>query len=118
MQLTFSAYDSSAIKAFKMISPYIISDGLAKPYVDIRVDYDMRPPINQPDVSLAPIGGTWDQAIWDVDYWAQQPTSQLYKNGVAAIGRVAAPRVKVSIVNCSFSIAGFDVLYETGAALG
>jgi len=118
MQLTFSAYDSSAIKAFKMISPYIISDGLAKPYVDIRVDYDMRPPINQPDVSLAPIGGTWDQAIWDVDYWAQQPTSQLYQNGVAAIGRVAAPRVKVSIVNCSFSIAGFDVLYETGAAFG
>jgi hypothetical protein len=38
--------------------------------------------------------------------------------GVAKIGRVAAPRVRVSIVDCQFSLAGFDVLYEKGAAVG
>jgi hypothetical protein len=118
MQLTFSAYDSSAIKQWKMISPYIITDGVAKPYVDIRVDYDYSPPFNQPDVSLGATGATWDVATWDVDYWAQQPTSTRLQNGVSAIGRVGAPRVKVSVVNCEFSIAGFDILYETGGAFG
>ena len=41
---------------------------LPKPFVDIKVDYDMTPPVNQPDVTtLADIGATWDEARWDED---------------------------------------------------
>lgn len=119
LQLSWSMYDSSAIKAFRMISPYVITDGTPRPYVDIRVDYDFSPPTNQPDVSFGVIGGaTWDVAVWDVDYWTPPPRAKALWNGVAALGRVAAPRVKVAVSNCTFSLAGFDVVYEPGAAVG
>jgi hypothetical protein len=119
VQLTWSSYDSAAVKQFKMISPYIITDGAEpRPYVDIRVDYDTSPPFNQPDTSGGVSGAVWDVAIWDVDYWVSAPKARTLWNGVSAIGRVAAPRIKVSIVNCQFSLAGFDIVYELGAAVG
>jgi hypothetical protein len=31
---------------------------------------------------------------------------------------VAAPRVKVAVVNCTFSLAGFDIVYEQGSVVG
>lgn len=116
--LTWSNYNSAAIKHFKMVGMYLITDGVPRPYVDMRVDYDLSAPYNQPDVSTATVGAEWDLATWDVDYWDIHPKSRVLWNGVAEIGRVAAPRIKVSISNCRFSIAGFDLLYETGAAVG
>jgi hypothetical protein len=118
LQPSWSSFNTAAIKAFKMVNPYIISDGAPRPYVDIKVDYDTSLPFNQPDVSTATLGGVWDTATWDVDFWAQLPRAQMLWQGVAKIGRVAAPRVRVSIVDCQFSLAGFDVLYEKGAAVG
>jgi hypothetical protein len=119
LQLTWSSYNSAAIKAFRMISPYILTDGAeTRPYIDLRVDYDSSPPFNQPDVSVGSVGALWNTATWDVDYWAQQPKAKTLWNGVAALGRVAAPRVKVAVVNCTFSLAGFDIVYEQGSVVG
>jgi hypothetical protein len=118
LQPAWSTFNSAAIKKFVMVNPYIITDGTPHPFVDIRVDYDTSPPFNQPDVSMATPGGIWDVATWDVDYWAQIPRAQMIWQGVSALGRVGAPRLKVSIVDCVFSVAGFDVLYEKGAAVG
>jgi hypothetical protein len=59
LQLTWSSYNSAAIKAFRMISPYILTDGAeTRPYIDLRVDYDSSPPFNQPDVSVGSVGAS------------------------------------------------------------
>jgi hypothetical protein len=116
VQPSWSAFNTAAVKAFKMINPYIISDGTAAPYVDIRVDYDTSLPLNQPSVSVSNLGATWDTATWDVDYWTSAMQTQTQWTGVAGLGRVAAPRMRVSVIDCNFSLAGFDVLYETGGA--
>src|SRR4029077_5495416 len=91
MQLTWSMYGTAAIKAFRMVNPYVITDGVPNPFVDIKVDYDNSAPLNQPDLAVATPGSQWDTATWDVDYWAQRPRAKSLWNGVAALGRVAAP---------------------------
>jgi hypothetical protein len=118
VQCAWSAFKTSAIKQFKMVLPYTITDGVSKPYVDFRVDYDERAPINQPDVTFGAIAAMWDTAMWDVDYWSIPNAVKNNWSGVAAIGRVGAPRLTVLIVNCKYSITGWDVLYESGSVFG
>jgi hypothetical protein len=119
VQPAWSAYGSSTIKHFKMVLPYIITDGVPRPFVDFKVDYDTSDPKNQPDSpSTATPGGAWDVATWDVDGWAGDVRTWNNWQGVAAMGRVGAPRVMADIFNCKFSIAGWDVLYEGGSVFG
>lgn len=117
LQPSWSLYRTPAQKHFKMVMPHIITDGAPQPFLDFRVDYDTTPPVNQPDVSIGEVDAMWDTATWDVDYWAQDMRPNNNWQGVAALGRVGAPRLTAAILNCSFSVAGFDVLYEAGAAL-
>lgn len=124
IQMAWNSYGSSAIKQFKMILPYIITDGVPKPYVDFRVDYDYSTPLNQPDVTTAADGATWNVTGWDEDpagdgdYWAGGVKNWNNWQGIAAIGRVGAPRIVVNVSNCTFALAGFDILYETGGVFG
>jgi hypothetical protein len=118
VQLAWSDYKTPAIKQFKMLRPYIISDGLPRPFVDMRVDYDMTAPTNQPDVTFTSIGTSWDTGTWDLDDWAPGAVMQSNWSGTAAFGNVGAPRLTASILNCEFALAGFDVIYETGSVMG
>lgn len=117
VQPAWSLYRTVAQKHFKMVLPHIITDGAPMPMLDFRTDYDTSPPVNQPDVTEVLSGALWDVATWDVDYWAQEVRTVNNWQGVAALGRVGAPRLTAAILNCNFGIAGFDVLYEPGAAL-
>ena len=82
------------------------------PIVDIRVDYDYAPPLNQPDVSPLPATGAHlgcrHLGCRLLGPTAEDRNSRNERRGRASAG-VAAPRLKVSIINCQFSIAGFDV---------
>jgi hypothetical protein len=124
IQWAWSNYGSSQIKQFKMLLPYITTDGIPKPLLDFRVDYDTDAPYNQPDVTTSLDGAQWNIAAWDEDtddsgwYWAQGTTKWQNWQGVAAIGRVGAPRLVASITNCEFEVSGIDVLYETGSVFG
>lgn len=115
VQWAWSDYKYAGEKQFKMIRPYVITDGVPRPYVDMKVDYDSTAPINQPDVSVGVPGADWDTATWDVDYWAAGTRTLTNWSGTGALGHVGAPRVTASILNCYFAIAGLDVLYEEGA---
>lgn len=118
VQFAWSNFSTPAIKQFKMLKPYIITDALPRAFVDMRVDYDMTPPSNQPDVTFQTVGAEWDLATWDVDDWAPGATMISNWSGTAAIGSVGAPRLTASILNCEFAIAGFDVIFETGSVMG
>lgn len=118
VQAAWSNYGTPAAKHFKMILPYLQSDGTPRPFVDIKVDYDMSAPSNQPDVTFADTGATWDLATWDVDFWAGAVGSKNNWSGVGDIGRVGAPRLTALILDCQFSLTGWDVLFEGGSVFG
>lgn len=118
VQAAWSNFGTPAAKHFKMILPYLQTDGTPQPFVDIKVDYDMSLPSNQPDVTFADPGATWDIATWDVDFWASAVMSHNNWSGVGDLGRVGAPRLTALVRDCQFALTGWDVLYEAGSVFG
>jgi hypothetical protein len=118
VQMAWSQYKTPGVKHFKMIKVYFTSDGEVQMALDVKVDYDLTRPENFPDVTFRQPGASWDTATWDVDYWASGPLPNSNWTGVGRLGRVGGPRFTAAIQDCEFSITGFDVIYETGAALG
>jgi len=115
----WSNYGTPATKHFKMVTPYLQTDGSPKPMLDMKVDYDMTAPANQPDVPVSGIpGADWDTATWDVDSWGGTIQSRNNWTGVGRMGRVGAPRLTLLVLNYSVSLAGWDVLYEKGSIFG
>jgi hypothetical protein len=117
VQMAWSQFKTPGIKHFKMLRTYTISDAALKPFVDVKVDYDTTAPTNQPDVSFALAGAEWDIADWDTSDWATGAKPMALWNGVASLGRVGAPRLTALVLNATFAITGWDVLYEPGAAI-
>lgn len=118
VQAAWSTYNTPAIKHFKMILPYLQSDsGALRPFIDMRVDYDTSPPLNQPDATTPLTGVAWDEQDWDEADWAQGLRVRTVWTGVSAMGRVAAPRLVANVLNVEFALSGWDVLYEPGAAI-
>jgi hypothetical protein len=144
VQTAWSQYKTPAIKHFKMILPYIITDGNPQPVIDVGVDYDSAGPYNTPDITGAnPSDATWNVASWDLpdgfgpipayppnpafpngvppvsgDYWVGGSKNWINWTGVGAIGRVGCVRMQAAVLNCSFSVSGFDILYERGSVFG
>jgi hypothetical protein len=119
VQMAWSQFKSPALKHFKMILPYIVTDGDPHPQIDVKVDYDNSVAINEPELSsVVASGATWDLATWDVDYWVGGSRNWNNWTGVGGIGRVGAIRLSAQVNNCSFAVVGWDVLYETGSVFG
>jgi len=118
VRFAWSSYKSVTKKNFKMVRLYALTDGLPRPFIDLEVDYNNVPPTNQPEVTTGPSGGgVWDLATWDVDDWASSTQPKQNWQGVTGLGRVGAARVRVSVLGCTFSISGVDVLYELGGLM-
>jgi hypothetical protein len=115
VQTAWSQYKTPLLKHFKMILPYILTDGFPTPAIDVKVDFDQSAPINVPDITGAnPNDATWDVATWDEDYWVSGASTWNNWTGVAALGRLGAVRMQAAVLNCSFSVTGWDLLYELG----
>ena len=113
----WSSFKSLGVKHFKMVRLYAITDGVPRPYVDVEVDYQNTTPLNRPEATEGDPDAIWDFATWDVNYWATTPTQMQSWQGVANIGRVGAPRIRVSVVDCRYALTGLDVIYETGSVM-
>ncbi|MER8619170.1 hypothetical protein NKG99_20420 [Mesorhizobium sp. M1409] len=119
VQGAWSSFGTPATKQFKMVLPYLQTDGTPRAMVDIKVDYDTSDPLNQPDVTLGGgPAGTWELATWDVDSWGGALVGHNNWSGVGVIGRVGAPRLVALISNCEFALTGWDVIYEPGSLFG
>lgn len=118
VQLAWSNFKTPGIKHFKMVKPYIITDGTPKPIIDVQVDYETNPPINQPDLTFSQVGADWDGSPWDESDWAPPSVMVAKWSGVGRLGTVGAYRMQAMIKGCEFSFAGADILYETGSVLG
>jgi len=127
VQTGWSQYKTPALKHFKMIVPYVLTDGTIRYAVDMQVDYNSSKPINIPDIAEASAdAATWDVSPWPEDpdagpndtYWVYGSKNWANWTGVAAFGRVGAVRMSARVFNCSFSILGWDVLYDPGSVFG
>ena len=115
VRFAWSSFRSVVKKNFKLMRLYSITDGHPRPYMDVEVDYNNQPPTNQPELTEGPSGGAdWDTATWDVDAWATNSQPRQNWQGITGLGRVGAPRVRVSVLGCTLSLTGVDVLYELG----
>jgi len=115
VRFAWSSYKTAFKKNFKLARLYAITDGLPRPFIDMEVDYSNKPPINQPDITSGSSGGAdWDVAAWDSSDWSVSTAPVQNWQGVVGFGRVGAPRVRVSITGCTFSLTGVDVLFEYG----
>ena len=118
VRFAWSSFKSVAKKNFKMMRLYTLTDGLPRPFMDLEVDYDNTPPTNQPEITTGPSGGAdWNTATWDVDFWAQSVIPRQNWQGITGLGRIGAPRIRVSISGAAFSITGVDVIYELGGLM-
>lgn len=119
VQMAWNQFKTPALKQFKMILPYVITDGTPKYRVDVMVDYDDARPFNAPELSGPLEGGAeWDTATWDVDFWVSGSRNWSNWTGVGGLGRVGAVRLVAEVSNCTFAIAGWDVLFEKGSVFG
>jgi hypothetical protein len=119
VQMAWNQYKTPALKQFKMLLPYIVTDGNPKPYVDVKVDYDSTPVANQPEISeSAETAASWDTATWDTSDWQAGTRNWANWTGVGALGRVGAVRLSAQVSNCTFAVTGFDVLFEEGSVFG
>jgi hypothetical protein len=129
VQMSWSLFKAVGIKHFKMVKVYLLTDARVRPFIDVKTDYDLTPPEMQPDVSAGVTGALWDVADWDSSGylpvppgvvgadWASGPQPLSMWNGVGRLGRVGAPRLTAYILNAEFSITGWDVIFEPGAAV-
>jgi hypothetical protein len=117
VRFAWSGFKSVTKKNFKMARLYTITDGLPRPFIDVEVDYNNQPPVNQPEIVVTSPGAEWNTATWDVDYWALEEQSRQNWQGVTGLGRVGAARIRLSVTGCTFSLTGIDVLYELGSVL-
>jgi hypothetical protein len=118
VRFTWSSYKSVAKKKFKLMRLYTITDGLPRPFMDLETDYDNLPPVNQPEISFGPSGGSnWDTASWDTSDWAFVTQPRQDWQGITGLGRVGAPRIRISVSGCTYSLSGVDVLYELGGLM-
>jgi hypothetical protein len=119
VMLAWSQFKTSALKHFKMVLPHIVSDGNPRPYVDVKVDYDLTDVTNWPEISDVVVGGAaWDVAEWDKADWVGGNKNYGNWTGVGSLGRVGAVRLSAQIANCTFAVTGFDILYEEGSVFG
>jgi hypothetical protein len=119
VQTGWSQYKTPGIKHFKMIVPYILSDGYPQPSVDVQVDFDNSLPVNTPlPTQVGDQSTLWDTAVWDSAPWIWGTKSWTDWQGVGSMGRVGAIRTRAAVYNCTFHILGWDVLYDTGSIFG
>jgi hypothetical protein len=86
--------------------------------MDLEVDYNNIAPTNQPETTAGASGSSdWGLSTWDTESWAVVTQPKQNWQGVTGLGRVGAARIRVSVLGCTFSISGVDVLYELGGLM-
>jgi hypothetical protein len=118
VQWAWHAYKSAGVKHFKMLKPFVMTDGNPKLWMEMRVDYDTTRLRVTPDITTTDESSAWDVSYWDDTYWAAVPKTRSRWEGAAGLGDVGAPRLRARVLNCYFAINGIHVLFEAGSVFG
>jgi hypothetical protein len=114
VQMAWNDFKTPARKHFNVLQTYLTSDGIPRPSIDVKVDYDYSPAVNTPDLSSTSDGAEWDTATWDEAEWATGDRAWTLWNGVNPLGHVGAIRLTALVQSGSFIVNGFDLVFESG----
>jgi hypothetical protein len=114
VQMAWDDFKTPAIKHFKALKSYLTSNGEVHPTIDIKTNFDSTPGDNTPDIGDTATGAIWNTALWNADTWGGGEKALALWNGVSALGHIGAVRLTMQIDSSSFSINGWDVVFEAG----
>lgn len=118
VQWAWSRLGTAAKKRFTLARPHMRCDQTPSPLLDMRVDYDIRPPTSAPNITAGAIGGEWDVATWDVDNWAADSAIYSQWVGITGIGHVGALRLTFSSSTAEdFGVIGAEINFEVGGVI-
>lgn len=114
----WSRFGSAGSKKFNMARPHMSADAQPTLYLQMMTDYEIETPSNQPTITDASSGETWDAAEWDVALWAGSVANYSQWIGVSGEGHVGALYVQIETKSLeTFTINAVEITYEAGGIL-
>jgi hypothetical protein len=122
----WSAYKTPGVKHFKLVRVYGRTNGtVVRPFVDFDVNFfPSRVQMNQPEPIQRATGTLWSVkgstagqpgfTPWGAP-WSASARVAVTWAGVGRLGTVGAPHIRVSVLDATYEVSGFDVVFETGA---
>jgi hypothetical protein len=112
----FQYFDSPQLKQFTMVRPIFLTNGFPSVLLGINTDFESAVPIGVPTFSPQQ-AAVWDQGLWDVAIWGQDP--QIVKNWeyVSGIGYTGALHLKVAAQDISVRLASIDYAMIDGGVM-
>lgn len=103
-------------KRFTLWRALMKSDGNVTLSVRWNTDFAVNAPASFPTAGTLS-GPVWDEALWDVSYWADTPQPKAVTATVTGVGVYAAPRVRVSVDVQNLEWYSADTVFEVGSFL-
>lgn len=89
--------DPGRIKIMQLCRPFIVSDGIITPTLGVDVDFGDSDVTANTSV-ISPIGGVWDEDLWDDAVWSSDARASVAWQTVGAIGTALAIRMKLNVL--------------------
>lgn len=97
MQCAFNYFEAAGrVKNITMVRPFLRADGVLTPTMSIDSDFSSDAPAASVIV-IQPMGGVWDEAIWDTDTWSSGSSTFALWQSVKALGTALALRMQVNL---------------------
>ena len=118
LEQAFSYFGNrGTLKSFKMIKPYLFTNGSPSILADIALDFRDEAPTSSL-TSPPSIYGTWDSSKWDNSLYGGQLNIMDEWQHCSGIGTSAALRMQTSSNKEELRLKATDYLYERGGIIG
>lgn len=116
-QQAFSYFGNKGqIKAFKMVRPMFLSEGIINPAVLMNVDFLQNRTTTSPSFS-GTAGAEWDTSSWDSTSWGNENVLTRRWQSVSGVGTAGGIRVVTATNGIGCKWTATDVVYEVGGIL-
>ncbi len=118
LQQAFSDFGSPGrLKEWKLIKPFIFSDGNPEFFLDVNVDYRTDKPTSA--LSFSPTSyAVWDTAVWDTAVWAGALDITDDWQACHGVGTTAALRAQSASNGIEVRLKSTSYVYEYGGIVG
>ena len=108
----FNAFGTPQTKRFTAARPLFVGPPGLIPAIDLRVDYDTSAASSALPASTS-VNAIWDNAAFDVDYWADAVAASARWQTILGMGQVGSLTMRLSVAQ-DFVLNQIDVMYEPG----
>jgi len=118
LQQAFSYFGTQGrLKSFKLLKPYIFSDGTPTVFTDVNVDFRDEAPTGSQSFTPTTYG-VWDTAQWDDGVWGGALDITDEWQSCFGVGVSAALRMQTASNGIELRLNSTDYVYENGGIVG